>query len=113
MTRMYSRPRDVTLRASWSASLSVEWGSTVDPTAITPLFLVTSTDVTDPPSSGWVAGEWAGLYASGWTQAYTPTIGSSATSFEIVAGTTYKLWMRVPDLGDEDEPLECGLIWCR
>ena len=116
MTLLIGQPREVVLRASWSGSLRVEWGSTIDPTGITPQFLVTATTVEDPPSTGWIAGSWnSGNYnnaGTGWTYAYTPTIGSNSTSFTLTSGTRYRLWMRVPNLGSEDEPLLCGTIWC-
>lgn len=115
MTRLVGAPREVRLRASWSGSLRVEWGSSIDPTAITPQFLVTAPTVEDPATTGWVAGEWEGAYGAagtGWTYALTPTIGSSSTSFTLTSGSRYRLWMRVPNLGDEDEPLLCGTIFC-
>ena len=115
MTLLIGQTREEIVRASWSRSLRVEWGSDIDPTGITPSFLVTAVTVEDPPSSGWVNGAWSGAYGgagTGWTYAYTPTIGSSTTSFTLTSGTRYRLWMRVPNLGSEDEPLLCGTIWC-
>lgn len=115
MTLLIGQAREVVVRASWSASLRVEWGSTTDPTGITPTFLVTATTVEDPPSTGWVNGSWDGAYGAAgtyWTYALTPTIGSSSTSFTLTSGTRYRLWMRVPNLGSEDEPLLCGTIVC-
>lgn len=114
MTRYIGQQREVILRASWSGALEVQWGSSLDPTGITPVFLVTASTVEDPDGD-WVDGEWAEAYGAtntGWTWAYTPTIGSSSTSFTLTSGNRYRLWMRVPDLGGEDEPLLCGTIRC-
>lgn len=115
MTVLIGQAREVIVRASWAVSLRVEWGSTIDPTAITPLFLVTAVTVEDPATTGWVDGAWDGAYGAAgtyWTYALTPTIGSSSTSFTLTSGNRYRLWMRVPNLGSEDEPLLCGTIRC-
>ncbi len=115
MTTLIGQPREVTLRASWSGALMVQWGSTIDPTAITPKFLVTAPTVTDPSTSGWVDGSWSGDYGDAgtyWTYALTPFMGSGSTSFQLTSGNRYRLWMRVPNLGSEDEPLLCGAIFC-
>lgn len=47
-TRLVGAPREVVVLASETVSLRVELGADVDPTGVTPKFLVTATTVTDP-----------------------------------------------------------------